>query len=94
LCINVYIHGALWDCEIDDVSTVKIIGKPMSWTCLILTVVLFCIMLDSKMMVSKMAMIILNLAFLYFMKNKKWNSYTYVLILFGLVFFADILVHF
>ena len=94
LCIDIYIHGALWDYEIDNISTLKTIGKPASWLCLVLTIILFCIVLPNKMIISKMAMILLNLSFIYFMRNKKWNYYTYALILFGLVFFVNVIIHF
>jgi hypothetical protein len=94
LCINVYIHGALWDCEIDDVSTVKIIGKPVSWLCLVLTIILFCNILPSKMAVSKIGVLLLNLFFYLLYKKRKWNSYTHILILFGFLFFVDIIIHF
>jgi 4-hydroxybenzoate polyprenyltransferase len=94
LCINVYIHGALWDYEIDNISTVKTIGKSLSWLCLVLTIILFCVALPNKMIISKTAMLLLNLLFIYFMKNEKWNHYTFTLILFGLIFFTNMIVHF
>ena len=94
LCINIYIHGALWDYEIDDISTLKTIGKPTSWFCLALTIILFCIVLPNKMIVSKIAMLLLNILFIHFMKNKKWDYYTNSLVCFGVVFFVNIIIHF
>ena len=94
LCVDIYLHGALWDFDIDNTSTVKTIGKPTSWLCLTLTIILFCVVLPNEMIISKIAMLLLNILFIHFMKNKKWNYYTYTLLLFGLVFFIDIIIHF
>ena len=94
LCINIYLHGALWDYNIDEISTVKVIGKKASLFTLIITTILFYIVLPKNMMISKIAMILLNLLFIYFLENKKWDCYTNSLVCFGVVFFINVIIHF
>ena len=66
----------------------------MSWGCLVLTIILFWVVLPNKMIVSKISMVIFNILFIYFLKNKKWNYYTFTLLLFGIVFFTNVIIHF
>ena len=55
---------------------------------------IFYIILPNNMWISKLAIISYILAFHYSLITKRWKLYTHITIIFGLIFFADLLIHF
>ena len=94
ICILIYFMGAIVDFNVDDISTAKIIGKPMSYLLMCFSTLIFCVILSDNILISKFAIIGYIIAFLYCLVSKKWKLYTYFTIIFGLLFFTDLLIHF
>ena len=94
LCVLIYFMGVLVDFDIDDISTAKIVGKPISYLLMCFSNLIFCVVLPKNMLISKFAMIGYNIAFFYSLVSEKWKLYTWFTIIFGLIFFADLLIHF
>lgn len=94
VCIIVYLHGAIWDFSVDNNSTVKTIGLKYSWILYLLSTILFCLIPKHKLFVSKLALLLLNTYFIILLKKQEWKKYTYALILFGVIYFANIMVSF
>ena len=86
-CIQIYLHGAIYDFEVDEMSTVKTIGLYPSWVMLFLSMVFSVVILPKHRILVLIDLLILNLIFIIVNKFRKWDIYTISLILTGAILF-------
>ena len=86
-CIQIYLHGAIYDFEVDEISTVKTIGLYPSWIILFLSMIFSVIIIPKHRILVLIDLLILNVIFIIVNKFRKWDIYTISLILTGAVLF-------
>ena len=90
-CILFYFNGAIFDYEYDEKSTVKTLGKPLSWFFLFITLIVSLYILPKKLIISKISLILNQTMFVFTEITKNWRIYTYATCIFGILIFPDIL---
>ena len=92
-CILFYINGAIFDYNYDKISTVKILGKSLSWILLFTVLLIILYSLPRKLIISKISLILFQIIFIFVEITRKWKIYTYATFISGILIFPDILLH-